>query len=205
MEYTFYSNILMICNCHSYTNIVPINLHIAVKLKCNDYSIQYLQELSNKPNCSYTILLYDLYEKKYWIYTETNPIIETIISEYVISNKQLYEKCFIEMKLFLLQKLINYDTFLFRTCFISYYNLLIQNQEYQKIYYDQFIQILDELVILNTNQPSRGETKMGVYFVTKYDNFFDDLLHIYSISPCRNNTTITDANYIISCINIICK
>lgn len=202
MDCTFYSHFLMICECKSFTSIQSINMYISVKLKNNKYNVNYLEKSESKPE-HYEICLHDLYKNEYWIYVDKDDKIKEIILQYVEENKKKYDLCFIEMKLFLLQKLISYDSFLFQTSFINYYTKMTKNQELIVIYYEKFINILHDIVALNKFEPNKGETKMGVYLITNHNDFFDEILHEYCISPYTKKAT--DANYIITCINILCK
>ena len=203
MDYTFYSSFLMICECKSFTHIENVNLYISVKLQTNKYNEKYLINTDTKPE-HYTICLHDMYKNEYWIYTEENNNIKELILKYVEENNKKYDMCFIEMKLFLLQKLINYDSFLFRLSFINYYAKITTNQEFIGIYYEKFINILDDIIKLNQLEPNKGETKIGVYLITNHDDFFDEILNKYCISPYTKKGS-TDANFIITCINILCK
>jgi len=203
MDYTFYSSFLMICECKSFTDIANINLYISVKLQTNKYNEKYLIKTNTKPE-HYTICLHDLYKNEYWIYTEENNNIKKLILEYVKKNNKTYDMCFIEMKLFLLQKLINYDSFLFRLSFINYYAKITTNQEFIGIYYEKFIIILDDIIKLNQLELNKSKTTISVYLITNHNDFFDEILNKYCISPYTNKD-LTDANFIITCINILCK
>ncbi len=203
MDYTIYSKFLTICDCKSFSHIENVNLYISVKLKTNKYNERYLIKTDTKPE-QYTICLHDLYENEYWIYSEENNNIKDLILTYVEENNKKYNMCFIEMKLFLLQKLINYDTFLFRLSFINYYAKITTNQKFICIYYEKFINILDDIIKLNQLEPNKSETKIGVYLITNHNDFFDEMLNKYCISPYTKKD-LTDANFIITCINILCK
>ena len=123
--------------------------------------------------------MHDLYKNEYWIYTEEKNNIKELILKYVEENNKKYDMCFIEMKLFLLQKLISYDSFLFRLSFINYYTKMTTNQDFKVIYYDKFINILDDIIKLNQLEPNKGKTKISVYLITNHNNFFDEILNKY--------------------------
>lgn len=203
MDFDFLSNFLMICDCKSYTHIFDINYIINLRVY-NEQKMNIFKKYQTKP-IDYTICLYDIYLREYWIYDEkTQDKIqdkENLIAEvnnYIIDNNNKFKKCFVEMRLYLLQKLNNYDINLFLTSFIEYFHLLTYDKIYISKYYDDFIELL---TLIKNNSKN---TSIGVYIIENNVDILDKMLYNYCTTHFKNND-VTDANYIIQSINHLCK
>jgi len=197
-EYKFYSSFLMVCDCKSFSNSLTINSYISVKLNVNDYSIKYLKNYKERPT-EYDILLHDLYNDEYWVFNKKENdkygnIVEHVIS-YVESNNKIFRLCFIEMKHYLLNKLNNTNIVLFNKLFSDYYKETTKDKIFINCYYDKFIEMLKRV---------DENTLIGNYILQNHETFFDEMFHMYCITHF-NKEKITDANYIIPCINNFLK
>lgn len=197
-EYKFYSSFLMLCDCKSYINSLTINSYISVQLKVNDYSIKYLKNYKERPT-EYDILLHDLYNDEYWVFNKKendkyDNILKYVIS-YVESNNKIFRLCFIEMKHYLLNKLNNTNVVLFSKLFSDYYEETTKDKIFINCYYDKFIEMLKKV---------DENTLIGNYILQNHEKFFDEMFHLYCITHF-NKEKITDANYIIPCINNLLK
>lgn len=197
-EYKIYSSFLMICNCKSFSNIPNINTYISIKLNTNNYTKQYLFQTKEKQS-KYNIALYDLYKDEYWILDKKHieflnvnyNDIEKYVIQYVEDNNKIFKLCFIEMKHYLLKKLNNTNQILFKKIFVDYYKEYSKNKKIISKYYNDFILILEKI---------KDDKKIGNCILENYEIFFNNMLNDYCITHYLKEN-ITDANYIIRCID----
>lgn len=183
-----------------------INYHIHYELlllNINTPTFHAFIKSKEKPQ-KYDILLHDLFNDEYWSFNKhitllnysPNINIYNYITEWVndfVNEKNEYLKqLLVDNKYFLLKKLNQVDTEFFHKIFIDYYKLITQNQIIkEKKYYDIFINILSE---------KPNNSKLGNYILSKYENWFDDMLNDYCSTNLMHEEINTDAYYVVNTI-----
>jgi hypothetical protein len=198
MDYYFLSSYENLFNKHETT----ININDYIKNVLNT-EIIFFVKCEIKPD-NYTISLYDNYEKVFWIYDEYNingnfiinvmfPI-QKCIEQYVAENYNNFRKNFIKMSLYLLNKLNNYDVYLFKTYFNEYYHTDNKNKDSVKVYINKWNKILEDSF----------DYPLGSYVLLYEKTFFDDMLYTYCVTKPTDRNKI-DGSFIIEYINTLCK
>lgn len=181
-----------------------INYHIHYELlllNINVPSFHAFVKSKEKPQ-KYDILLHDLFNDEYWSFNKHitllnySPNIYNYITEWVndfVNEKNEYLKpLLVDMKYLLLKKLNQVDTEFFHKIFIDYYKLITQNQRIkEKKYYDVFINMISE---------KPNNSKLGNYILSKYENWFDDMLNDYCLTNLNHDEINTDAYYVANTI-----
>lgn len=207
-DHVIHSSFLFICECKSYTHIFHINYMFTLKLP----QLKDVFKTHKKKPLKYTIALYDIYKDEYWIYDKVEAMasqsisitkeieqqIHEIVQEYVTENQYKFDKCMMEMSIYLLNKMNKYDPLLLKAYFTPFFQKYTHNNSFRSQYLDQFVAVVDEMIANETKVP------MGNYILMKYKPLFDDIMISYASIPF-NDPTITDAHFIVRTIDILCK
>ncbi len=204
----------MFISCKSYSHLYDINqffeIHKYIKHTNNTKNnLKLFQREKIKPD-KYLISLYDSYNREYWILYKSNlnstklnlNQIKILVDQYVKYNLSIYTKCIIEMSIYLLQKLNNYNIILFKNYFKDFFMIITNDKIISAIYIDKFVDILDE--IEQKYNENNNSITIGNYIMSNYKEFFYQLLESYTFMKI-NNYIINDSYYIIDTINTICK
>ena len=114
------------------------------------------------------------------------------VEDYVSENYNVFRKRFIEMRLYLLNRLSKYDVFLLKTHLNEYYHIDRNNWTSQRKYLSKFNDILNDAL----NQP------LGSYIILYHKDFFDEMLYTYCKTK-KGDPSSTDASVLIDYINIL--
>jgi hypothetical protein len=194
MDYSFFSSFESVF-INSSNTIININDYIKNFL---NVETDFFTKTMNKNFISYTISLYDEYEKVYWIYdqndfnTHSSFSIKKCVEDYINENYNYFRKSFICMRLHLLNKLNHYDVFLFKMHLNEYYHIDKNNASCQKLYLNEFNNILNDAI----NQ------QLGTYITLFHKDFFDEMLYIFCKTK-KDEQYIDDASIIIKYIIIL--
>jgi len=201
-DFTFYLNFNMLYKLRSYKKNQSINGYMCDKLS---YLYRGYVVMDEKPT-DYTICLYDVHKKVYYVYDENSYVSNGInrdkkstisyhTTSYVKENLNLFKLCFLEMKSYIIN-LLNTTTLLsFKIHFIEYFDVLRQMHNIDKVYYDNFISIINSI--------DNDNIKIGDYILEKYGQYMNLLLTNYMVVD-KNAITIIDAYYIILSIQHLC-
>jgi hypothetical protein len=205
LYYEYYSSFRMFKKCKSWYQI-PTDINYFIQLKTNtDEYIEYFKILDEKEyDLYYNILLKDLKTNKYLIFDEAtdddnaNPLtkhLNKIVNDYLRSIKEMYELCFMEMKITLLTKLNIYNIIPFRDNFIIYYQNSIKNTSYINKYSARFMKMLDDIIIMNNYETEYVSLQEYIELNDSYNVLFDEILESYCLTNSVNLKV--DSYYII--------